>query len=174
MSDVLIPQMQPATPPPINIHVRWMIGRDMPEVLEIECQSFEFPWPEEEFIRCLRQRNVIGLVAEYDDQVLGFMLYELHKTRYYIMNFAVHRDWRRRKVGSQMASKLINKLSQQRRSRLTLEVRETNTPAQLFFQAQGFRAVNVLRDFYEDTPEDAYLMSYRVRSTERDAICSMT
>ena len=147
-----------------------MIRRDLPEVLEIECQSFEFPWPEEDFIRCLRQRNVIGQVAEYDDQVVGFMLYELHKTRFYIMNFAVHPGWRRRKVGLQMASKLINKLSQQRRSRVTLEVRETNLSAQLFWQAQGFRAVNVLRDFYEDTPEDAYYMSYRVQSPERDVV----
>ena len=42
-----------------------------------------------------------------------------------------------------------------------LEVRETNLPAQLFFRAHGFRAVSVLRDFYEDTAEDAYLMQYR-------------
>ena len=42
-----------------------------------------------------------------------------------------------------------------------LEVRETNLPAQLFFRQLGFRAVSVLRDFYEDTTEDAYLMQYR-------------
>jgi len=42
-----------------------------------------------------------------------------------------------------------------------LEIRETNLSAQLFFRALGFRAVSVLRDFYEDTPEDAYLMQYR-------------
>ena len=49
-----------------------------------------------------------------------------------------------------------------------LEVRETNLDAQLFFRAQGFRAVNVLRDFYEDTTEDAYLMQYRYRATEAE------
>ena len=35
--------------------------------------------------------------------------------------------------------------------------------AQLFFRANGFRAVSVLRHYYEDTPEDAYLMQYRYR-----------
>ena len=60
-----------------------------------------------------------------------------------------------------MVAKLVGKLSAQRRNRITLEVRETNLPAQLFFRQCGFRAVSVLREFYEDTPEDAYLMLYR-------------
>jgi ribosomal-protein-alanine N-acetyltransferase len=41
-----------------------------------------------------------------------------------------------------------------------LEVRETNLPAQLFFRSLGFRAISVLKDFYQDTTEDAYLMHY--------------
>ena len=48
----------------------------------------------------------------------------------------------------------------QRRNRIMLEVRETNLSAQLFFRANGFRAVSLLREFYEDTPEDAYLMQF--------------
>jgi ribosomal-protein-alanine N-acetyltransferase len=63
-----------------------------------------------------------------------------------------------------MASKLVAKLSSQRRARITLEVRETNLAAQLFFKQSGFRATNVLRAFYEDSPEDAYLMQFCCRS----------
>jgi ribosomal-protein-alanine N-acetyltransferase len=140
-----------------------MIRRDMPEVLDIESQSFEFPWLDEDFIRCLRQRNCIGMVAEHEDRVVGFMIYELHKTRIHVLNFAVAPDYRRRDVGCQMVAKLMAKLSSQRRSRIALEVRETNLAAQLFFRENGFRAVSVLRSFYQDTPEDAYLMQYRYR-----------
>jgi GNAT superfamily N-acetyltransferase len=109
-----------------RLHIRWMIRRDMAEVLEIENESFEFPWSEEEFIRCLRQRNCIGMVADCDDKVVGFMVYELHKTRLHILNFAVGRTWRRQGIGRKMASKLVGKLSAQRRTRIVLEVRETN------------------------------------------------
>jgi ribosomal-protein-alanine N-acetyltransferase len=42
-----------------------------------------------------------------------------------------------------------------------LEIRETNLSAQLFFRDAGFRAISVLRSFYDDTPEDAYLMQFR-------------
>ena len=144
----------------LGVHIRWMIRRDMPEVLRIEAGSFEFPWTEEDFIRCLRQRNCIGMVAEHEERVVGFMIYELHKSRLHIINFAVHPTYRRRAVGGQMANKLISKLSHQRRNRIQLEVRETNLTAQLFFRSNGFRAVSVLRDFYDDTTEDAYMMEY--------------
>jgi [ribosomal protein S18]-alanine N-acetyltransferase len=147
----------------LRVHIRWMIRRDMPEVLAIEAESFEFPWFEEDFVRCLRQRNCIGMVAEHEDRVAGFMIYELHKTRIHVLNFAVAGAYRRCGVGSQMIAKLAAKLSAQRRSRIVLEIRETNLDAQLFFRENGFRAVSVLHSYYADTPEDAYLMQYRYR-----------
>ena len=159
--------------PQLRIHIRWMIRRDMPEVLDIERSAFEFPWFEEEFIRCLRQRNCIGMVAEHAERVVGFMIYELHKTRLHILNFAVAADLRRRGVGRQMIDKLVGKLSSQRRTRITLEVRETNVAAQLFFREAGFRATSVLHDFYDDSPEDAYLMQFFCEPAEADMILPM-
>ncbi len=142
----------------VGVHIRWMIRRDMPEVLQTEKSSFEFPWSEEDFLRCLRQRNCIGMVAEQNEHVVGFMIYELHKDQLHVLNFAVAPQLRRREVGSQMVEKLISKLSDRRRRRIVLEVRETNLAAQMFFKNLGFRAVSLLRDFYEDTVEDAYVM----------------
>jgi ribosomal-protein-alanine N-acetyltransferase len=146
----------------ILVHIRWMIRKDLQEVLDIENESFEFPWNEENFIRCLRQRNCIGMVAEHNNQVVGFTIYELAKTQIYVINFAVARQFRGFGVGTQLAEKLIGKLSLQRRNKIVLEVRESNLSAQLFFRKMGFRAVSILHDFYEDTPEDAYVMRYRL------------
>ncbi|MGO8690359.1 MAG: ribosomal protein S18-alanine N-acetyltransferase [Thermoguttaceae bacterium] len=148
----------------VRVHIRWMIRRDMPDVLEIERQDFEFPWIDEDFIRCLRQRNCIGMVAEHEDHVVGFMIYELLKSRIHVLNFAVAADYQRRGVGSQLIAKLIAKLSAQQRNRVVLEIRETNLAAQLFFRENGFRAVSILRGYYDDTPEDAYLMQFRYRA----------
>jgi len=144
----------------LRIHVRWMIRRDMQEVLEIEREAFEFPWSDEDFTRCLRQRNCIGMVAESGDSVVAFMIYELHRSRLHVLNFAVARSHRRLGIGTRMMEKLVGKLTPERRSRIVLEVRETNLPAQLFFRSLGFRAISVLKDFYQDTTEDAYLMHF--------------
>lgn len=147
----------------IRVSVRYMIRRDWPEVLAIESQSFEFPWSEQDFQNCLCQRNVDERVAEHNDLVVGFMIYEFNKTRIQVLNFAVGGGSRRRGVGTQMMQKLIDKLSSQGRNRILVEVRETNVTAQLFFKAMGFRAISILRGRYKDTTEDAYLMQYRYR-----------
>lgn len=149
----------------IECQIRWLIRRDMDEVLAIENGSFDYPWTEEEFLCCLRQRNCIGTVAETRGAgatVQGFMIYELHKHALRLLNFAVLPESRRHGVGSQMVQRLVDKLEQQRRTEISIEVRETNVPAQLFFSRRGFRAISVLKNHYDDTREDAYLMRYRL------------
>lgn len=147
------------------IHVRWMIRRDMPEVRAIERESFEYPWSPDEFHEALAYRTTVGMVAEDSNRVVGFMVFMLGNTKLELWSLAVAADRRREGVGTALVEKLVSKLSERRR-RITLEVRETNLPAQMFFRAQGFRAVRVLRGYWEDTAEDAYGMVYRVRSGE--------
>lgn len=152
----------PARKDRLDVQIRWLIRRDMPEVLRIERGSFEYAWSEEDFLNCLRQRNCIGMVAEHEHKIVGFMIYELHKTRLHILNFAVSPEARRRNVGVQMILRLVDKLSQQKRTEILLEVRERNLAAQMFFKAQDFRATTVLRGHYDDTDEDAYIMQFRL------------
>ncbi len=142
--------------------VRWMVRRDLVGVLAIEQSSFEFPWTEDDFIRSLRQRNCIGMVAESASKIDGFMIYELHRTRLHLLNLAVAVEVRRKGIGTTMIDKLKSKLSAQRRNRIMLEVRETNLDAQLFFKKNEFKAISLLRDHYQDVPEDAYVMCYSI------------
>jgi len=148
--------------------IRWLIRRDMPEVLRIEDESFEYTWSEEYFLSCLRQRNCIGMVLECDHRILGFVIYELHKSLIHILNFAVSPEFRQQGIGRQMVQRMIDKLSQQRRREIILELRETNLSAQLFFGKMGFRAVSVLKDYFEDAEEDAYVLQYRIERTEQE------
>ncbi len=67
-----------------------------------------------------------------------------------------------------MISKLVSKLQSHRRTKITLAVREKNLTAQLFFRAQNFRSVKVLRGFYEDSGEDAFLMKYSMFQDSED------
>jgi [ribosomal protein S18]-alanine N-acetyltransferase len=147
-----------------DIRIRWMTYADMLDVLAIEKMSFDSPWGEDDFIRCLRQRNCIGVVAVRDSRVVGYMVYELGQPMR-LLNIAVHRAYRRNGVGIHLLEWLISRL-QERRNRLDVTVRETNLGAQLFFRSQGFKAIEVLRNIFEDTDEDAYLMEYRLASME--------
>lgn len=144
-----------------RVHVRWMVRRDFAEVLAIEQACFEFPWKEEDFLHCLRQRNCIGMVAEYEGRVVGFMIYEVPKNRIHLLNLAIEPEFQRQGIASQMIRKLIGKLANQNRSRIVMEVRETNLAALVFLRSLGFRATMVLKNFYEDMNEDAYVLQYR-------------
>ena len=144
--------------PLLYVDLRWLIRRDMQEVLDIESKSFAFPWTAEDFLLCLKERNVIGMVAESGDEIVGFMIYELLKSQLHVLNFAVCPTARRRHVGSQMVAKLISKLSKVHRQQIVLEVRETNLNAQKFFRNQCLKATGILRNHYEDSDEDAYVM----------------
>jgi ribosomal-protein-alanine N-acetyltransferase len=62
------------------------------------------------------------MVAELADSVVAFMIYELHRSRLHMLNFAVTRSHRRLGVGTQMMEKLVAKLTPDRRGEsLTLD-----------------------------------------------------
>lgn len=144
-------------------NIRWMIRQDMPEVMAIEQSSYDYPWAEEDFLECLRQRNCIGMVIEQDNKVIGFMIYELCKTSVNILNFVVHSEHRRQGVGGMLVDKLKDKLSGHRRTRIEFVIRESNMIGQAFFSSCGFMATKVIRREYdEDTGEDGYQMEYRL------------
>ena len=142
-------------------HLRWMIRRDLPEVLRIESRTFDNPWSEADFVAALRRRNCIGIVAESGERIVGFMIYELEPNRIRLMNLAVCPDHRRTGIGSQLVQRLVSKLSIMRRDSLAFEVRESNVGAQLFFRSLGFRVVSTLRNYYSDSDEDAYAFVIR-------------
>ena len=145
---------------PIRGHIRWMTRRDFPAILAIEAASSESPWGEDDFIRPLRERNVIGAIAERGDEVLGFMVYRLHPSHVELINLAIAPGHRRRGVGRQMVAKLVGKLSITGRTSIRLHIRESLLAAQLFCRAEGFRATRVDREWCDDTGEDAYAMRY--------------
>lgn len=146
----------------VGLQIRWLIRRDMPNVMRIENECFQFAWTEQDFIDCLRQRCCIGMVVEVNQKVVGYMIYELSAKYYTLFNLAVDPEWHRNGIGTAMIAKMFSKLTTYRRDMVETEVRETNLKAQLFFQAMGFRAVSIVKGRYDDTAEDAYVMRYQL------------
>lgn len=144
----------------IKVHIRWMIRRDMPQVLDVEWGADPYPWYEEDFLNALRERNNIAMVAVNGEDVVGFFIYGLHKHHIELVKFAVRPEWQRMNVGSQMVKKMQAKLSSHRRTRLLVDVRETNLAALNFFKAQGFIATSVVRGYFDDSGEDAFRMEH--------------
>ena len=120
-----------------KVHVRWMIRRDMPDILTIS-SSLDVGWGEDEFLSCLRQKNCVGMVAETGERVVAYMVYELHKNKLDILNFAVHRRFRNKGIGRQMIGKLVSKLRPDRRTHLTTSVNLCDLDYLVFLKRYGF------------------------------------
>jgi ribosomal-protein-alanine N-acetyltransferase len=155
--------------------LRWLIRRDMPEVLAIEQRCFpaEIAWEEHDFIDAMRQRNCSPFVAEVNERVVGFFLYTLERQQLELLNIAVDPDWQRKGIGRAMLDKLRGKLtaSAGRCNRLVTTVREHNLPAQQFFKACGFRhqstikeGSDLLGDDWAVIGGDAYRMAFTLES----------
>jgi ribosomal-protein-alanine N-acetyltransferase len=154
----------------IQVQVRWMVRRDFTQVLAIEEICFEFPWTEQEFRQCLQQPNCLGMVAEHEGRVVGFIVYETPKNRILVTNIAVEPEFQRHGIARQMIQKLVSKMIYQQRHKIAIEIRETNLPALLCFRALGFRASTVLKNFYENQSEDAYVLQYRLGKEHIDPV----
>ena len=141
-------------------HVRWLIRRDMGQMLGISDASFDNGWTEDYFLNAMRQRNVFGQVAECNDRILGYVLYVLHQRSLHILNLAVHPDCRKQGVGRQLLDKLTSKLRPEYRTRVTVDVPESNLGCHLFLRSCGFRAAKVLRGYFDETSEDGYRFVY--------------
>lgn len=145
--------------------IRWMIHTDLPEVVKIEKSSRATNhWVKEDFIHFMKQKSVIGMVIEIVDskKIVGFMIYELMSSRINLLNLCIHPEFRGQDLGTSLILKLYSKLSIQGRQKVVAEVRETNLDGQLFFKRMGFVATEVLRAYFEDSGEDAFVMEYKL------------
>ncbi len=141
--------------------VRWLIRRDMPEILGFDkfAHLQEDLWGEEEWAGNLRERNCIGMVVTNRiGAVVGAMLYELHKDHLVLLRFVVHPAHRREAYGSSLMDRLLSKLSQGRRRRIEFLVAEEYLGMQLFLQAHGFLATFERNAF--GGGRDGYLFEY--------------
>ena len=131
-----------------GIVVRWMIQSDYCNVIDIEndCEVYApgfIAWNLDDLRGHLRKSNRIGVVCTSgsiakEHGFLGYMTYELHKSTLLITKFATHSSHRRTGVASRMISRMIERLSQQRRSKCVCFIPEENLAAQLTLSKLGF------------------------------------
>jgi ribosomal-protein-alanine N-acetyltransferase len=145
----------------MSITIRWLIRADIDPVMEIERQSFDHPWSLNDLEFWLKKRNVIGMVAEDDaDIVRGYVIYELEKTSINLLNFAVDPDYRYQGVGRALMDKMLGKLQCGKRNKLSMILADNNLGGQLFLRQMGFRATKVEKGYYEKITNDAYVFEF--------------
>lgn len=144
----------------MKLRTRHLIRRDLPEVHAIENEAFARPWSPSEFLDKLRTPKTFGMVAEYDEAVVGYMVYHLHAKWVELLTLAVHHAYRRHGVGSVLIERLATKLTRDGRSRIVIGIDEYCLSGQLFLAANGFAATDIWHGYYDYG--DAYIFEYDI------------
>lgn len=138
---------------------RLMRLEDIPTIVELEKQAFTLPWTAEAFRNELKRNHFARyMVMEMNGNIIGYgglwtIMDEAHVT-----NIAVHQDYRGKKLGARLLSELMRTASYLGMSKMTLEVRVSNTVAQNLYRKFGFTSAGTRPRYYSDNNEDAMIM----------------
>jgi len=141
------------------MQIRPMTKEDCEQVAAIEAASFSVPWSLNAFTETVEKENFRYFVAEEEGEILGYcgFLFVLDEAE--IPNVCVKSSARKRGVGRQMMSVLMDEAKKLGMAVLYLEVRESNMPARSLYLSLGFEENGIRKNFYEHPVEHAVLMS---------------
>ena len=141
------------------VDIRYCSLKDLNDIYSIEMAAYEYPWPYEIFEADLKRKigKIFYIGAWWGNKLCGFGTCRREKRKLKIMNLAVHPDFRRNKIGSQLLLAMGELGESLGCKRALLEVRVTNHPARLLYEQFGFKPIRLLLRYYQDG-EDAYLM----------------
>ncbi|MDO4459212.1 MAG: ribosomal protein S18-alanine N-acetyltransferase [Clostridia bacterium] len=133
-----------------------MTEKHIPQVAELEKICFSEPWSENSLREEIENQDAYFIVAAGDDEVLGYAGMHLSFGDGFIDNIAVFPNHRGRKIGEKLTAALIEKAGENGEF-ITLEVRESNTPAIRLYEKLGFAEVGRRKNFYTDPRESAII-----------------
>jgi ribosomal-protein-alanine acetyltransferase len=130
--------------------IRIFTPSDMDRILEIEAQAFpKSPYSRRLFTSLYRSNPTTFLVYE-EEEILGYLVYSPEG---HIISIAVHPRHRRKGIGTQLVREVFRNATGEF---IWVEVRETNTGAQAFYEKLAFLKKGVIPRYY--WTEDAYIM----------------
>lgn len=127
-------------------------------VAVLESLCFSTPWSRSALEEELTNACSRFLVAVSNGDVVGYLGCHHIVGEGYIANIAVHPEHRRRGIARALLSAAIEQGSGL--SRITLEVRQSNTAAIALYESLGFIKDGIRPRFYTTPVEDACIYSY--------------
>jgi ribosomal-protein-alanine N-acetyltransferase len=125
--------------------------------LEIRC--FSLPWSLQSIKAELENPIALYLGVFFEGKLAGYAGIQMILDEGYITNIAAAPEYRRRGIADRLMGGLMDAAVGRELSFVTLEVRESNTPAQNLYRKYGFAAVGKRKGYYDEPKEDAVIMT---------------
>ncbi|MGZ5424280.1 MAG: ribosomal protein S18-alanine N-acetyltransferase [Candidatus Aminicenantales bacterium] len=142
--------------------IRRMREEDLPAVRAIETLSFSNPWSDNTFRGEIQNTSIsfpMVVVRRPGEEVLAYVIFWQIRDDVQVNNVAVHPDCRGRGLGEAMIRYVIAKSREAGATFMTLEVRQSNTPALTLYKKLGFEVMGTRKSYYTKPDEDADVMA---------------
>jgi len=163
----------------MKIATRFLVRRmrlaDIPQVLEVERQSFPSMWPSTAFRRELQQNRLAHYIVKHiltgDDPaglpppqeraelITGFIGVWMLPDEMHIVTVAVRNSHRRQGIGEILLIAALDLARERAQPLVTLEVRVSNDAAIRLYEKYGFEEVGRRPRYYSDNHEDANILT---------------
>ncbi len=130
----------------------------VPQIAELEKLCFNDPWSENSIASELDNRLSCWLIASDEEKVVGYVGSQTVLGETDMMNIAVHPDYRKQGVATDLINALIEALKERNSHSLMLEVRSSNEPAKSLYLKMGFEVVGIRKNYYRNPREDALIL----------------
>lgn len=136
----------------------WM--DDLGSVMEIEKESYPFPWTRGIFKECIRAGySCYGL--QLGEALRGYTVFSWGAGECHLLNLCVHPECRSRGFGKMLLEYSIDKARAVGCHTMFLEVRKNNADAAMLYRRRGFEEIGTRPAYYQswEGREDALVMS---------------
>jgi ribosomal-protein-alanine N-acetyltransferase len=152
-------ELYQASQQPSRYSIEPMTSGDISSVMRIERASFSTIWPSDAFYNELNTNKLAHyFVGRYEDRVVAYGGIWVIVEDSHITTLAVDPAYRRRGFGEVLLLRMIDEAIERGAAWMTLEVRESNSSAQLLYRKYGFTTVTMRAGYYTDDNESALIM----------------
>lgn len=139
--------------------IRPMRDADVPAVLLVEKDSYEFPWSAGNFIDSVHA-GYSAWVYEVGGEIIGYFVQMMAMDEAHLLNITVAPAWRRQGLGRALLKYAMDTAREHHVRTLFLEVRPSNQAAIELYEQTGFEAFALRKGYYpaKDGREDALVM----------------
>lgn len=140
-------------------NIRRMRDADIPAVLLVEKDSYEFPWSAGNFIDSIHA-GYSAWVYEVGGEIIGHTVLMTVLDEAHLLNITIAPAWRRQGLGRVLLKHAMDTARSQQVRALFLEVRPSNRPAIELYEKNGFEAFALRKGYYpaQAGREDALVM----------------
>lgn len=139
-----------------------MLEADLPAVLLVENQIYEFPWSERNFLDSMRAGYHMNCMW-FNNEIVGYIVMMHVVDEFHLLNLSIRADLQGLGHGKHLLQWGIEQAKFAKSKGMLLEVRPSNLVAKSLYQKEGFKLIGIRKNYYptQSGREDALVMLKR-------------